>query len=94
MGDTKQVNLREAKTRLSQLLKEAAAGTTIVIAKDGEPMAKLVSLRFGAKPVREPGMWAGKGWIADDFDAPLPAEVQARFDGEAPDPLAALRSIA
>jgi hypothetical protein len=27
------------------------------------------------------GMDAGKGWVADDFDAPLPDDLQALFEG-------------
>ena len=37
----RQVNLYEAKTQLSRLVEEAANGDTIIIAKDGKPMAKL-----------------------------------------------------
>ena len=39
---TRQVNLYEAKTNLSQLVEDAAKGEEIVIAKNGRPMAKLV----------------------------------------------------
>jgi prevent-host-death family protein len=39
---TRQVNLYEAKTNLSQLVEDAAKGEEIVIAKNGKPMAKLV----------------------------------------------------
>ena len=52
MAERKQVNLYEAKTHLSQLVKEAGAGATIVIAKDGVPVAQLVPLSRGAKAVR------------------------------------------
>jgi prevent-host-death family protein len=38
----RQVNLYEAKTNLSRLVDDAANGDTIIIAKDGKPMAKLV----------------------------------------------------
>ena len=81
MSKRKQVNLYEAKTQLSQLVKEAAAGATIIIAKGGEPMAQLLPLGRAGKPIRKPGLWAGQGWIADDFDAPLPADVEALFEG-------------
>ena len=46
---SKQVNLYEAKTHLSQLVEEAAKGSEIVIAKNDKPMARLVPL---AKPAR------------------------------------------
>lgn len=93
MTRNKQVNLYEAKTHLSQLVKEAGAGATIVIAKDGAPVAQLVPLSSGVKPVRKPGKWAGKGWIADDFDAPLPPDIQAQFEGDDSDPRAPLRDL-
>jgi prevent-host-death family protein len=46
---TKQVNLYEAKTHLSQLVDEAAKGAEIIIAKNDKPMARIVAL---AKPTR------------------------------------------
>jgi prevent-host-death family protein len=66
------VNLYEAKTQLSQLVEDAAAGKEIIIAKNGKPMAKLVAIR--ERPLRKPGRFKGKIWMSDDFDAPLPQE--------------------
>jgi len=94
MAEQKQVNLYEAKTHLSQLVKEAGAGATIVIAKDGSPIAQLAPLSPRARTVRKPGKWAGKGWIAEDFDAPLPTDVQALFDGDDPETGAPSRHVA
>lgn len=37
----RQINLYEAKTNLSRLIDQAAAGETIVIAKNGKPVAAL-----------------------------------------------------
>jgi len=76
----KTLNLYEAKTRLSQLVEEAAAGEEIVIAKAGVPRARLVSLRR-KKRARRPGRGRGRIWIAEDFDAPLPPEVLEGFLG-------------
>ena len=76
----KPVNIYDAKTQLSQLVDRAAAGEEIVIAKAGVPTARLVPLR--AVHERLPGRWAGKMTIADDFDAPLSAELLAAFEGE------------
>ncbi|HEY5087094.1 MAG TPA: type II toxin-antitoxin system Phd/YefM family antitoxin [Gemmatimonadaceae bacterium] len=81
----KQVNLYEAKTHLSQLVKEAAAGREIIIANAGEPMARLVPLATESKAQREPGRLRGQIWIADDFDDPLPPHILAAFYGEDPD---------
>jgi prevent-host-death family protein len=56
---TRQVNLYEAKTNLSQLVEDAAKGEEIVIAKNGKPMAKLVVVTPAEAPKkRELGQWA------------------------------------
>lgn len=83
---TRQVNLYDAKTHLSELVDDAARGDEIVIAKAGEPMARLVPLAT-SRPSRRPGAWKGRIWISDDFDAPLPDDVLAAFQhGDAFDP--------
>ena len=76
----KPVNLYEAKTHLSELVERAARGEEVVIAKAGEPKARLVPL---ARPVkhRKPGDWKGRVVMAPDFDAPLPEEILAAFEG-------------
>ncbi len=78
---TKTVKLYDAKTHLSTLVTEAAAGEEIIIAKGRKPMARLVPL---APPKRKPGGWETGLVIADDFDAPLPESVLAAFEGETP----------
>ncbi len=74
------VNLYEAKTRLSQLVEEAAAGEEIVIAKAGKPRARLIAVPT-SPPKRRPGGAKGRIRIAKDFDAPLPADILAAFMG-------------
>src|SRR5215211_4279977 len=71
------INLYDAKTQLSSLVEQAAAGAEIVIAKGGKPRAKLV--RVGPDTARQPGRAKGKIWIAADFDAPLPTDVLSAF---------------
>jgi prevent-host-death family protein len=72
-----QVNVYEAKTRLSQLLDQALAGEDVIIARNGKPVVQLVPVQ--RTPVRrQPGAWKGKGWIADDFDE-TPDEVTESF---------------
>ncbi|WP_349368277.1 type II toxin-antitoxin system prevent-host-death family antitoxin [Salinarimonas sp.] len=74
----KQLNLYEAKTKLSQLVDAAARGEPVIIAKAGRPLAKLVpyeaprQITFGTMPDIE---------IADDFDAPLPDDILDAFEG-------------
>ncbi|MDQ2888960.1 MAG: type II toxin-antitoxin system prevent-host-death family antitoxin [Gemmatimonadota bacterium] len=81
---SKQLNLYEAKSHLSQLVTEAAAGAEIIIAKAGKPMARLVPLAPERKPKREPGQWAGQVWIAEDDS--LPPDILAAFYGEDENP--------
>ena len=79
-----QVNIYEAKTRLSELVDQAHHGETIVIAKNGTPLAKLVPLGSVSKPKIVFGLMKGQIQIADDFDAPLPDDLQALFEGRDP----------
>ncbi len=74
------LDLDDATARLSQLVERAARGEEIIIAKAGKPLAKLVPLATRREP-RKPGGWEGKVRIAEDFDAPLPDELQADFEG-------------
>lgn len=74
------VNIHEAKTHLSRLLKRVAAGEEIVIANAGRPVARLVPVHDGGTP-RELGFVREGLRIADDFDAPLPPEVLKAFLG-------------
>jgi prevent-host-death family protein len=73
------VNIYDAKTQLSALVDRAAAGEEIIIAKNGAPRAKLVSIPYADSP-RKPAGAMGVTYIADDFDAPDPA-IQALFEG-------------
>lgn len=74
------VNIHEAKTQFSKLIEAVAHGEEIVIAKAGKPAAKLVPVQT-QKPIRKPGALKDKIKIADDFDAPLPDDLQAAFEG-------------
>ena len=75
----KQVNMHEAKSRLSELGELAWKGETVVIAKAGKPYLDLIPHRApGAK--RKPGRLKGKIKIAADFDA-TPSDVIADFEG-------------
>lgn len=75
------INVYQAKTKLSELIDRAAAGEEIVISRHGRPVARLVPYGPPAGRRRKFGALAGKVWIAEDFDAPLPDEVLADFEG-------------
>jgi prevent-host-death family protein len=77
------VNIHTAKTHLSRLVNEVAAGEEIVIAKAGKPVARLLPFEPHRQP-RRPGLMKGKIWIGENFDDPLPEEIMAAFRGERP----------
>jgi prevent-host-death family protein len=63
------VNIRDAKTHLSRLVDQAAAGEPFVIAKAGKPLVKVVPLS-APEPgkVKRLGFLAGEISVLDDFD--------------------------
>ena len=70
-------NISEAKAQLSSLIKKVISGQEIIIAKAGQPVAKLV--RFERRDEdRRPGALRGKISIADDFDD-LPEDIAKAF---------------
>ena len=74
-----QVNIHEAKTRLSQLLLRVAAGEEIVIARAGKPVAKLIPI--ATREQRVFGTDRGRFEVPEDFDAPLDDATLASFEG-------------
>ena len=83
-GVVKQVNMHEAKTHLSRLVEEAAAGQAFVICKAGKPMVRVTPLAQSdeAAPVRSRlGMLRGQFSVPDDFDQLGQEEIAALFEG-------------
>ncbi|MSP93624.1 MAG: type II toxin-antitoxin system Phd/YefM family antitoxin [Myxococcales bacterium] len=72
------VNIHEAKTHFSRLVQRAANGEEIIIARDGQPLARLMPLP-ARREDRKFGLESGHYAIADDFDV-LPPDIQAAFD--------------
>ena len=66
---SEQVNIHEAKTHFSRLVERAAAGEEIVIAKAGQPRARLVPLERPSGRRRGYGSMRGKIWLADDWNS-------------------------
>lgn len=74
------INVHEAKTHLSRILEEVAAGAEVVIAKAGRPVARLVPIEPAPRP-KQLGLLKGRIRVAEDFNAPLPSELLADFEG-------------
>jgi prevent-host-death family protein len=72
------VNVHDAKSQLSRLLKEVQAGEEVIIARAGIPVARLSPV---AAEGRQLGFARDQIRIAEDFDAPLPGE-QLWYDGQ------------
>jgi prevent-host-death family protein len=74
------VNIHDAKTHLSRIVEEVAAGAEVIIAKAGKPMARLSPITTLAK-AKKLGLLKGKIKVPDDFNAPLDEKVLAKFEG-------------
>ena len=75
------VDVHEAKTHLERLLERAEQGETIIIARAGRPIARLVTYE-GDEPPRRGGQWKGLVRMGEDFDAPLPPDIAESFGDE------------
>ncbi len=75
------VNIHAAKTHLSRLVEQAAAGEEVIIAKSGTPIAKLGPLDHNNRKKRRLGLLAGRLKVPADFDAPLSPDVLDAFEG-------------
>jgi prevent-host-death family protein len=74
-----QVNIHHAKTHLSHLLLRVAAGETIIIARAGKPIARLVPFATESSD-RQPGLDRDHVHIRSDFDTPLPDDLLDKFE--------------
>jgi len=66
-----QVNMHDAKTRLSELVAAAESGEEVIIARGGAPAVRLAAISAEHAPVRL-GVLAGEIEIGEDFNEPLP----------------------
>ncbi len=73
-----EVNIHEAKTHLSRLLERVAIGEEVIIAKAGKPVARLVPME-GPPKGRFLGSAKGDFVVPDDFNDPLPKEIEDLF---------------
>ena len=79
---TVMVNVHQAKTQLSRLLARAEAGEEVVIARNGDPVARLVGLK-GTRGTRRFGALRDRIVVDDRFFEPLPESDLARWESSA-----------
>ena len=72
------VNIHDAKTNFSKLIKQVLKGADIIIAKDGKPLVRLVVYSESVSE-RHGGQLKGLIKINEDFDAPLPEDLLKQF---------------
>jgi prevent-host-death family protein len=75
------INIHEAKTNLSRIVETVFRGSEVTLAKAGKPMARIVPLQARKRAIKF-GVLKGKIRVAHDFDAPLPDDVLALFEGK------------
>lgn len=87
---TTRVNIGDGTITIAEILEGRGPGDDVLLERDGDVVAqvtfrvqpavaetdRILPLRFG--------LWRGKGWISDDFDAPLPPDEQALWERELP----------
>ncbi|MCC5605892.1 type II toxin-antitoxin system Phd/YefM family antitoxin [Nostoc sp. CHAB 5834] len=75
------VNIHQAKTNLSKLLSRVELGEEIIISNRGIPVAKLVPFHNSSNRLNSLGQDKGRFVVPDDFNAPMPEEILAAFEG-------------
>ena len=65
-------NVHAAKTKLSQLIEQACAGEEVVIARNNEPVVKLVPVQ--PRPKAQRGTLKGRVVVYDSFFEPMSDE--------------------
>jgi len=73
-----EVNIHQAKTHLSRLLERVQLGEEITIMRANVPVAKLTAVSH-ASAKRELGWARGEFTVSEDFDDPLPPEIEEAF---------------
>ena len=77
------VNMHEAKTHLSRLVRDAAAGEPFVIARAGKPLVKVIAVDVpDAGRTSRLGFLAGRIAVPDDFDRMGESEIEGLFADE------------
>ncbi len=74
------MNIHDAKTQFSKLIELTQAGEEFIIAKAGKPVARLIPIGQEQRK-RQFGLLDGAIQVPDDFNAPLPDDVLATFEG-------------
>jgi prevent-host-death family protein len=76
-----QVNMLEAKNRLSNLIVAVERNEEVIIARNGIPVAKII--KYTAPKIAAPGSWKGKVPYSTDWNSvEINSEIAQLFSGE------------
>lgn len=76
----RKVNMHEAKTNLSRLVKAAEDGEPFIIARGGKPIVKVVALDWRSDgALHRLGFMDGEIAVPDDFDRMGGGELETSF---------------
>jgi prevent-host-death family protein len=88
------INIHEAKAKLSEYIAAVEAGETVQICRRNVPVAEIVPLRQPRKAPRPIGLACDSDYeIPASFFEPLPDELLKAFNGELPDPFLDNRDV-
>jgi len=77
-----QVSIEDIQRDLSVYLQRVEAGETLVIVREGKPVAEVKPVAPRVETLRPFGLCAGEFTVPDDFDAPLPEDILDAFEGK------------
>ena len=72
------VTVSDIERDLSSYLLRVEAGETVIVLRDGRPIAKIRPVATESQQPRPYGLCAGAFVAPDDFDAPLPDDIVGR----------------
>jgi antitoxin (DNA-binding transcriptional repressor) of toxin-antitoxin stability system len=70
-----QVNIEDVQRDLPSYLQRVEAGETLVIVREGKPVAEVKPIAARVETLRPFGLCAGKFLVPEGFDAPLPEDL-------------------
>jgi prevent-host-death family protein len=73
----RQASVGEAKAHFSALIKRAESGEEVLVTRSGMPVARIVPVKSAKE--RFFANDEGLGFVADDFNEPLPAGLLEQF---------------
>ncbi len=75
------VTIDEVQRDVREYFRRVRAGEAFTVVQDHEPIAEIRPVAPANRHLRPFGLCAGEFMVPDDFDAPLPEDMVALFEG-------------